>query len=88
MQPDLYMTDSGSAKTSPSTVDYRAQEPPPVQSTSPQRGTHVVAKGDTLFKLARMYYNDQARWKDIYAANQGVLSDPNVLRVGQELVIP
>jgi LysM repeat protein len=50
--------------------------------------THVVAKGDTLIKLARMYYSDQSRWKEIYEANSTKLSDPNRLRIGQELVIP
>ena len=50
--------------------------------------THVVAKGDTLYALARMYYSDQSKWKNIYEANRHVLRDPNVLLVGQELTIP
>jgi len=49
---------------------------------------HTVAKGDTLYRLARMYYNDQARWKDIYEQNRSQISDPNRIRVGQRLVIP
>ena len=49
---------------------------------------HVVAKGDTLFRLARRYYSDQSRWKDILAANRSDLRDANVLRVGQRLIIP
>ncbi len=49
---------------------------------------HTVAKGDTLYSLARRYYSDQRRWKDIYAANQSVLANPDLIRVGQELVIP
>ena len=92
IQPDLYMADSGA----PPTTNYTYEPAPtkPAQLASPEtsmgygRSTHVVTKGDTLFKLARSYYNDAAKWKDIYAANQGVLSDPNMLRVGQELVIP
>lgn len=50
--------------------------------------THTVAKGDTLYKLARQYYNDQSRWKDIYEANRAEVGNPNQLRVGQRLVIP
>jgi nucleoid-associated protein YgaU len=50
--------------------------------------THVIAKGDTLFRLARSYYSDASRWRDIYEANRDVLSDPNRLHVGDELVIP
>ena len=49
---------------------------------------HVVAKGDTLFRLARQSYSDPARWKDILAANRQELRDPNMLRVGQRLNIP
>jgi len=50
--------------------------------------THTVRKGDTLYKLARMYYNDQSKWRDIWKANRGRLSDANKLEVGQTLVIP
>lgn len=50
--------------------------------------THMVTKGDTLYSLARAYYNDQSKWRSIYEANRGTLSDPNKLRVGQELIIP
>ena len=50
--------------------------------------THTVAKGDTLYKLARQYYNDQAKWKDIFEANRAEMGNPNQIRVGQRLVIP
>jgi len=49
---------------------------------------HVVAKGDTLYSLARSYYNDQSRWKDIFNANRTTVTDPNKIRIGQRLVIP
>ncbi len=51
--------------------------------------THVVQRGDTLFKLARQYYNgDQSQWRRIYQANQSQIPNPNQLKVGQQLVIP
>ncbi len=50
---------------------------------------HTVQKKDTLYALARQYYNDQSRWKDIYEANRtDIGSDPSRIRVGQRLVIP
>ncbi len=49
---------------------------------------HVVQKGDTLFKLARQYYNDQSQWKRIYEANRNQIPNKDVLRVGQKLIIP
>lgn len=49
---------------------------------------HTVQKGDTLYKLARQYYNSASRWRDIHEANRDQISDPNRLKVGQTLVIP
>ena len=49
---------------------------------------HTVVKNDTLFGIARQYYGDATRWKDIYRANAGTISDPNRIRVGDRLVIP
>lgn len=49
---------------------------------------HTVTKGDTLYALARHYYSNQRRWKDIYEANRGRINDPNRIRIGQRLVIP
>jgi nucleoid-associated protein YgaU len=54
--------------------------------TEPRR--HTVREGDTLFTLARQYYNDAERFGAIYQANRGVLRVPDPLPVGAELVIP
>ncbi|MCK4342603.1 MAG: LysM peptidoglycan-binding domain-containing protein [Phycisphaerae bacterium] len=60
---------------------------PPAEEVAGPR-THVVVKGDTLFKLARAYYNDQSKWKDIWQANRTRVPDPNKLEVGTNLIIP
>lgn len=70
-----------------------ASEPLDIDATSFEPVTnysrlHTVAKGDTLYKLARQYYSDQTRWRDIFEANTDVLKNPNLLRTGQQLVIP
>jgi len=49
---------------------------------------HTVAKGDTLYSLARQYYGNQSKWKEVYEANRAQLPDPNRIRVGQRLLIP
>jgi nucleoid-associated protein YgaU len=49
---------------------------------------YTVQKGDTLYKLARRFYNDQARWRDIWEANKTRLRDPDTLLVGMKLIIP
>jgi tetratricopeptide (TPR) repeat protein len=49
---------------------------------------HVVRPGDTLVKLAQQYYNNRAKWRDIYAANRNVMKNEADLKVGMELKIP
>ncbi len=49
---------------------------------------HTVARRDTLFALARKYYGNQRRWKDIYEANRTSIRNPNQIFVGQRLAIP
>lgn len=88
MQPDYYASDPA-AQVSTGSYGGDSYTAQPAYSASPAGGqTHVVAKGDTLYGLARKYYNDQRRWKDIQQANSDRISDPNVIFVGQELVIP
>lgn len=98
LSPDLYVTDA--AVTTPyesvpiEQPNYASLAPSrqPVSLTSetvmPTTRTHMVAKGDTLYRLARQYYGNQSRWRDIYDANRQTLSNPNNLRVGQELTLP
>lgn len=62
-------------------------QPPAFAQTVGSR-FHVVAKRDTLYSLARLYYNDQARWKSIFEANMDRIADPNKIRIGQRLLIP
>ncbi len=49
---------------------------------------HVVQARDTLYGLARLYYNDHTKWKKIYEANRDQISDPNLIKAGMKLVIP
>ena len=50
---------------------------------------HTVARGDTLFSLAQKYYGNRSKWRDIFAANRGVLASENSpLKIGMDLKIP
>ena len=50
---------------------------------------HVVAAGDTLSAISKKYYDDANQYMKIYEANKDVIgSDPNMIKPGQELVIP
>ena len=51
-------------------------------------GVHTVASGDTLSKLAKTYLGDAKRYMEIFNANTGTLTNPDVIKVGQRLNIP
>lgn len=50
--------------------------------------TYRVKRGDSLWKIAKEFYGNGARWRRIYDANDDVLTDPQSLRVGHILVLP
>lgn len=77
------------APSSP-TVEFAPVAPAPsAPAVSPQPAAgrvHTVQKGDTLWRLATLYYGNGQRWPDIARANS--IADPSKLRIGQTLVIP
>lgn len=71
------------------TLSIPEADPAPVVAekvTRPRQ--HVVVSGDSLTKLARVYYGTAARWTDILEANRATIRDPNSLTVGSSLRIP
>jgi nucleoid-associated protein YgaU len=49
---------------------------------------HKVESGDTLGKIAKEYLGEAGKYMDIFNANQDQLSNPDLIKVGQELKIP
>lgn len=49
---------------------------------------HTVASGDTLGKIAKHYYGDAMKYKDIFEANTDILKNPDLIYPDQELIIP
>lgn len=49
---------------------------------------HVVKSGESLSLIAKHYYGDPMKYKAIFEANTGILSNPDVIHPDQELVIP
>jgi len=49
------------------------------------KNRHTVIKGDSLIKLAKLYYNDGKKWKDIKTANK---LKSSIIKHGQKLIIP
>lgn len=80
----------GAAQPKQEIVQEPAMLPPdePVVETEPvviQR-QHYVVRGESLWDIAEIYFNDGKRWPEIAAANK--LADPNVVRTGTLLTIP
>lgn len=51
-------------------------------------GVWEVKSGDTLSKIAKSAYDNAGAYMQIFNANKNILKDPNVIQVGQKLVIP
>ena len=50
--------------------------------------TYTVAAGDSLSKIAKHFYGDANKYMKIFEANKNILTDPNVIKPGQKLVLP
>lgn len=69
------------------------EQPAPAEPAQPEKpaapgGTYTVEDGDYLIKIAGRFYGDGTRWFDIYNANRDIIKDPNMIWIGQILVIP
>lgn len=49
---------------------------------------HTVKSGETLGKIAKHYYGDAMKYKEIFAANTDILKNPDLIHPDQELIIP
>ena len=57
-------------------------------SLAPKEQVYTVAAGDSLSKIAKQFYGNANEYMKIFDANKDKLSDPNNIKVGQQLVIP
>jgi nucleoid-associated protein YgaU len=57
-------------------------------SLAPKQKTYTVAAGDSLSKISKEFYGNVNQYMKIFEANKNILSDPNAIKPGQQLVIP
>jgi nucleoid-associated protein YgaU len=74
-------------------LSERSYEPEDAMATEPTNitpagKTYTVVKGDSLSKIARREYGDANKWRKIFEANKDVIDDPDLIEVGQDLIIP
>ncbi|OUS20094.1 peptidoglycan-binding protein [Nonlabens dokdonensis] len=49
---------------------------------------HTVESGESLSLIAKHYYGDPMKYKQIFEANTDQLKNPDLIHPGQELTIP
>ncbi len=54
----------------------------------PSSQFYTVQKGDSLSKIAKEFYGDPMKYKEIFEANQPMLDHPDKIYAGQNLRIP
>ena len=79
------------ASNTPSTSTITTKTTTKVESTSKASSAqrkYTVKKGDCLWNIAKKYYGKGALYTKIYNANKSKIKNPNVIYVGQVLIIP
>ena len=49
---------------------------------------HIVKSGESLSKIAKHYYGDPMKYKQIFEANTNILKNPDLIHPDQVLAIP
>lgn len=71
-----------------------AVKEPPKEAALPEKEAeqivtdiYKVAKGDSLWKIAKSLLGDGNQWRTIYENNKDQIKDPEMIYIGQELII-
>lgn len=90
-KPDFSNVQSGVASTAPKKADFgnvqsgsASTAPAPAGSTQ----SYTVVKGDSLSKIAKQFYGNANRWREIFEANRDQISNPDLIKPGQVFKIP
>ena len=49
---------------------------------------HIVESGENLSKISKHYFKDANKYMNIFNANKDQLTNPDMIKVGQQLKIP
>lgn len=80
-KPNFGNVQSGASSTAP------PAPPKPAAAPAAPR-TYTVAAGDSLSKIAKKFYGDGNKWKQIFEANRDTVKNPDLIHPGQVLKIP
>jgi nucleoid-associated protein YgaU len=96
--PTRVDTGTAPAADKPTLGNALTEQPPIDKPIAPQNTTlaktatgevvHTVAAGDSLFVIARKYYGDGMKWKQIVDANPDRVTATGIVKQGTQLRIP
>ncbi|MFE2166317.1 LysM peptidoglycan-binding domain-containing protein [Streptomyces sp. NPDC059447] len=75
----------------PMSAAHKAVPAAPAAKPMPaaKKRTYTVQSGDSLSAIARRELGNEARWRELYAMNRGVIgANPDLIRPGQVLTLP
>ena len=58
------------------------------KNNAPKAKKYTVKSGDTLWSISAKFLGSGAKYMQIFEANRKTLSNPNIIKAGQELIIP
>lgn len=92
---DIYYTCSlkeyKKIKTKKATVTVATVKPTTRETKAPATSsgkTYTVKRGDCLWNIAKKFYGNGSQYTKIYNANKNKIKNPNLIYVGQVLMIP
>lgn len=56
--------------------------------SAPKQTEYTVKQGDCLWTIAKKHLGDGSKWKEIYNLNKDIISNPDLIQVGQILKLP
>ena len=66
-----------------------AAEPEPVVEDTPEETTYyIVVSGDCLWNIAKNHLGSGTRYVEIYELNKDIIKSPDLIHIGQQLVMP
>ncbi|MCF3185087.1 LysM peptidoglycan-binding domain-containing protein [Streptomyces polychromogenes] len=79
----------GPAEPSDLSAAHKAVPVPPKPAPAAKKRTYTVKPGDSLSAIARRELGNEARWRELYAMNRGVIgANPDLIHPGQVLTLP
>ncbi|WP_073916957.1 LysM peptidoglycan-binding domain-containing protein [Streptomyces sp. CB00455] len=73
----------------PASAAHKAVPAAPKPAPTAKKRTYTVRSGDSLSAIARRELGNEARWRELYAMNKGIVGDnPDLILPGMILTLP